>query len=157
MHLILFWTLFCLGQWVVSIGWLISWLYPFSGLFPMQYVSRTPHPPPALPLPPTSQRLLVFCCGYLNANRFNLCSDPGTWLLCLLMTVFILLTDIFKWTAACLLSHSTIIWFCRSCLTGKSLFQAKLWENSINHRLFGREGEGEGSKTTVKKVLLKIN
>lgn len=53
-------------------------------------------PSPALPLPPTSQRLLVFCCGYLDANRFNLCSDPGAWLLCFLMTVFILLTDIFK-------------------------------------------------------------
>lgn len=105
-------------------------------------------PPRTSPLPPTSQRLLVFCCGYLDANWFNLCSDPGTWLLCFLMTVFILLTDIFKWTAARLLSHSAIIWFCRSCLTGKSLFQAKLWENSINHHLLGAGG---WSKTTVKK------
>ena len=60
-----------------------------------------------------------------------------TWLIFFLMIVFILLMDIFKWTAVHLLSHTTIIWFCFSCSTGKSIFQAKLWENSINHILAG--------------------
>lgn len=45
-----------LGQCVVLIGWLILWFYLFSGLFPVQCASRTPHPArtPLLPLPSAS-------------------------------------------------------------------------------------------------------
>lgn len=77
-------------------GWMASLLVRsvFTSLSHAVCIQKSPlsHPPS----PPISQHLLVFCCGYLDDNQFSLCSDPGTGLLCFLMTIFILLTDIFK-------------------------------------------------------------
>lgn len=130
-----------IDQWVFWVGWVVFRLHQFPGLFLLGMQNRSC-------LISLSPRFLVFCCGSFSANLFfalTLC----TWFIFFFMIIFILSMDIFKWTAVRLLSHTTIIWFCFSYSTGKSIFQAKFWENSINHILVRG---GERRKTTMKSL-----